>query len=142
MFYFRDLKHIPKEAWQDITQSYIRHNKPISSNFPTIDEILEMWDAWRRDHPEKIKSARDTLVNCINFWESKSKNLYPFDDDEAKLYRGVYYNMAVAYLWLNEFDLAYSNLEKSIIDFWAVAMNSGLRGKIKDRRIRYERSFK
>jgi hypothetical protein len=64
LYYYRELKHIPRPCLADSVKTIIRNNKPITANFPTISELIELWHAWKRDHPEKIAKQFEPCPDC------------------------------------------------------------------------------
>ena len=51
---YKAIKFIPDRAWKDLIEKYTKKYKPIPSNFPTSEDIVNQWYIWRNENPELV----------------------------------------------------------------------------------------
>ena len=49
---FKSVKFIPDRAWGEMVERYTKKQKPMPSNFPTPEDIINQWYIWRNENPE------------------------------------------------------------------------------------------
>ena len=49
---FKSIRFIPDKAWMDIVERFTKKFKPMQSNFPTSEDIVNQWYIWRNENPE------------------------------------------------------------------------------------------
>lgn len=80
--YFRAIKPYPIQALREAYKTIVRNQRPVSGNFPSINDVLDLLDRWKHDHPEKFLNSREPCRDCggngfLVFWQSANDPDFP-----------------------------------------------------------------
>jgi hypothetical protein len=88
---YKEVRHIPKEAFDWIINQRLKAKKWRYGNFPTVDDICKGYWLWQKENPEKI--VRRQLVPCDEC-EGTGMIYYKYQDP---LYVGMFLSETFAY---------------------------------------------